>query len=106
MHIAIEGLDGVGKTSTAKTLANKLEFEFVEKPLHYFFDEEGVNNYLRATYKINDEMDSTFAGLFYGSGNYYTSIMAKERNIITDRHLASTYYWNSTKEINYCSISL
>ena len=32
MVIAIEGVDGTGKTSVAKELANKLNFKYVEKP--------------------------------------------------------------------------
>lgn len=33
MHIAIEGLDGVGKTQTAKLLAEQYNFNFIEN--HY-----------------------------------------------------------------------
>jgi len=38
MHIAIEGMDGVGKTTVAKELARRLTFSFIEKPLHYLFE--------------------------------------------------------------------
>ena len=48
MHIAIEGMDGAGKTSVAKLLAEKIGFKFVEKPLHYMLDEDGtLDNYMR-----------------------------------------------------------
>ena len=40
MHIAIEGMDGVGKTTAGKRLADQLHFKFVEKPLHYIFDSD------------------------------------------------------------------
>jgi thymidylate kinase len=46
MHIAIEGLDGVGKTSTAKLLADEIGFKFIEKPMHYLTDVDGINNYI------------------------------------------------------------
>ena len=39
MHIAIEGFDGVGKSTAAKKLAEKLGFLLVEKPLHFLFDD-------------------------------------------------------------------
>lgn len=38
-HISIEGMDGVGKSTTCKILAERLGYEFVEKPLHYLFDD-------------------------------------------------------------------
>lgn len=45
MHIAIEGLDGAGKTETAKIVAQKLGLDFIEKPLHFITDEQGMENY-------------------------------------------------------------
>lgn len=38
MHIAIEGLDGSGKTTTAQRVAEIIGFDFIEKPLHYFLN--------------------------------------------------------------------
>lgn len=35
MIIAIEGMDGVGKTTISKILANELGYLYVDKPLHY-----------------------------------------------------------------------
>ena len=39
VHIAIEGMDGVGKTTTCKLLAERLGYKFVEKNLRFLFDE-------------------------------------------------------------------
>ena len=36
--IAIEGMDGVGKTTIAKMLAEDYSFKYIEKPLSYIFD--------------------------------------------------------------------
>ena len=103
MHIAIEGLDGAGKTQTAKLLAERLGYLFIEKPLHYLTDSEktGLDNYMQLTSKVNEMMDKKFRARFYGLGNLYVSNLAKERNIITDRHLASNYYWNNDDDDNY-----
>lgn len=98
MHIAIEGLDGVGKSSTAKLLASEINYEFIEKPMHYLTDVEYMDNYLRISDTINNLLPSDFAALFYGTGNYYTSLISKNKSIVTDRHLASTYYWNGDKD--------
>lgn len=38
MFIAIEGVDGVGKTTVARLLAEQLQCEFVEKPFHLLLD--------------------------------------------------------------------
>ena len=71
MHIAIEGLDGVGKTQTAKLLAEQYSFTFIEKPLHYLTDIDGMENYLRMMKHINEAMDDDFKALYYGLGNLY-----------------------------------
>ena len=94
MHISIEGMDGSGKTSTAKKIAEMLGFEFVEKPLHLITDEnDQFDNYMKIVERVNS-MEPGFRARFYGLGNYLVSRKAKEGGVVTDRHLASNYYWN------------
>lgn len=95
MHIAIEGLDGAGKTETAKLVAQKSGFQFVEKPLHFITDKQGMTNYLEIIERVNASDDKHFRAQFYGTGNYFVSQLAKKGKVITDRHLVSNYYWNS-----------
>ena len=45
MQIAIEGMDGVGKTSIAQYIRDNYNFKFVEKPLHYFYNDGKEKNY-------------------------------------------------------------
>ena len=71
MHIAIEGFDGVGKSTAAKKLAEKLGFLLVEKPLHFLFDEEGDKQYIRIRNTVNQSKNKQFTGWFYGLGNIY-----------------------------------
>ena len=48
-HIAIEGMDGVGKTTTCKLLAERLGYKFIEKNLRFLFDDnDSFDNYYRA----------------------------------------------------------
>lgn len=94
MHIAIEGLDGVGKTSTAKLVAERLGFAFIEKPLHYLTDKSGMEQYLYITKIINETMSQDFTAMFYGTGNLYLSYLKQDKNVVTDRYLCSTYFWN------------
>lgn len=99
-HISIEGMDGVGKTTTCQLLAKKLGYKFIEKPLHYLFDKDASSfeEYLRIRNMVNASEDRNFTSLFYGLGNVYIFDRFKDVNIVTDRHLASNYAWSGTKD--------
>jgi thymidylate kinase len=102
MHIAIEGIDGVGKSTAAENLAKALNFKLVEKPLHYLFDEDGSDkNYLRIRDQVNKNPNKCFTGWFYGLGNIYLYERFKDENIITDRHILSNYCWSGSEESEY-----
>lgn len=97
-HISIEGMDGVGKSTTCQLLAKKLGYKFVEKPLHYLFDEseDRFDEYLRIRDKVNANPNRIFTSWFYGLGSIYMYELFKDENIITDRHFASNYAWSSS----------
>lgn len=96
VHISIEGMDGVGKSTTCKLLAQKLGYKFVEKPLHYLFDEaeDKFDEYLRIRDQVNANPNRVFTSLFYGLGSVYMYELFKDENIVTDRHFASNYAWS------------
>ena len=97
VHISIEGMDGVGKSTTCKLLAERLGYLFVEKPLHYLFDDEDkLDNYIRIRNIVNANENRVFTSWFYGLGSIYMYEKFKDKNIITDRHLASNYAWSGT----------
>ena len=99
MHIAIEGFDGVGKSTTAQEVARRLGFQYVEKPLSMVTDPEGGHQeYLRFTRYINQHTDLAFRAMIYGAGTYLLSQRAKTENIVTDRHLCSMFAINATGE--------
>lgn len=99
IHISIEGMDGVGKTTTCRLLAEKLGYTFVEKNLRFLFDEnDGYDNYFRIRDKVNEDPDRLFTSWFYGLGNVYLYAMFKDDNIVTDRHFLSNYAWSGTEE--------
>jgi thymidylate kinase len=111
MHIAIEGMDGVGKTTTGKKLAERLQFRFVEKPLQYLFDSDrALANYIPIRDYINQQVDDdVLRAWFYGLGNIFLYHKFKGENIITDRHLLSNYYWcgsEKTEPIFRCMVDL
>ncbi len=99
MHIAIEGLDGAGKTCTAKCLAEELGYDFFENPIYELVGRQGVDCFRKHISQFDGDLCDNVAALFYGTGNLYLSHRKQGRNIITDRHLCATYLWNAV-EIN------
>ncbi len=99
-HISIEGMDGVGKSTTCELLAKRLGYKFVEKPLHYLFDEseDNFDEYIRIRDQVNKNPNRVFTSWFYGLGSIYMYEMFKAQNIVTDRHLASNYAWSGSDD--------
>ena len=91
VHISIEGMDGVGKSTTCQLLAQRLGYKFVEKPLHYLFDEseDKYDEYLKIRDKVNANPNRIFTSWFYGLGSIYMYELFKNTNIVTDRHFVS-----------------
>lgn len=99
-HISIEGMDGVGKSTTCKLLAERLGYLFVEKPLHYLLDdfEDEVTQYQKVAKRVNANANRTFTAWYYGLNNIYLYEKFKGKNIITDRHIVSNYCWSGTED--------
>ena len=93
MVIAIEGMDGSGKSSVGKRVAEMLDFIYLDKPLKKFFeiDDEHFEKVCNKIYDIDDER---IKALFFGLGNILTIKNKINKNIILDRHILSTYFWN------------
>lgn len=95
MVIAVEGMDGVGKTTVAKTFANLYGFEYIEKPIMFILENlEKVcaENVLENMYKCKDKFIKTW---FFALGNLYAIKKNKGKDIILDRHYVSNYILNS-----------
>ena len=98
-HISIEGMDGVGKTTTGKLLAKKMGYEFVDKNLRFLFDENGsYENYFKIRNKVNASSDRLFTSWFYGLGNIYLHTIYADKSIVTDRYFLSNYAWSGTDD--------
>lgn len=98
MHISIEGIDGVGKTTFASLVAKEIGFTFVEKPLQFLFDEDKNENYIRIRDIVNKSSNRVFTSWFYGLSNIYMYEKFKGKDIVTDRHLLSNYAWSGEPE--------
>ena len=98
-HIAIEGMDGVGKTTTAKMLAARLGYRYIEKNLHELFDEDDrFDNYFRIRDKVNASPDRLFTAWFYALGNIYLHTAHENDDVVTDRYFLSNYAWSGTED--------
>ena len=102
MKIAIEGMDGVGKTTIAKKLAENLNYIYIDKPLHYLLGTEQekqsdktFNIILRRMYDIDDPIIRSW---MIGLGNLYSCRQFEGKNIVLDRHFVSNYFWNGAEE--------
>ena len=91
-------MDGVGKTTTCKLLAEKLGYDFVEKPLHYLLDdnEDEIVQYQKVAKRVNSNDNRNFTAWYYGLNNIYLYEKFKDKNIVTDRHIVSNYCWSGT----------
>ena len=97
-HIAIEGMDGVGKTTASKLLAKRLGYKFIDKNLRELFDDNGsYDNYIRIRDKVNASPDRFFTAWFYALGNIYLHTAHEKENIVTDRYFLSNYAWSGTE---------
>lgn len=97
MIIAIEGMDGVGKSTCAKSLAKFLNYEYVATPIQTFF-KGGTNNpeFKNSMNIMYDMSDSVIKSYFIGLGNLVAC--RNKDNLVLDRHFASNYFWNGTPE--------
>ncbi len=110
MIITIDGLDGCGKSTLAKKLANRLNFEYIDKPLYNLFNVKGDNNRLYdALYEMQDIIfngetsTDRIKSFFISLGLLFIKDSPHpNKNIVVDRGLLSCYAFNgndSTDEI-------
>lgn len=101
MMIAVEGMDGVGKTEISKYISIKYGFTFIEKPLHYFYSDdanEKYNDLMSIAKKLYEIDDSILLSWYISLGNIYVARVFQNENVVIDRHLVSNYYWNGNSD--------
>lgn len=101
MKLAIEGMDGVGKTTIAQRIAQENGLIYIDKPLHYFFEdsaEEGYRDLMQLANRIYDVKDPVIRSWFFGLGNLFCFRNFQQENFIVDRHFVSNYFWNGDEQ--------
>lgn len=93
MNIAIDGMDGVGKTTVGKKIAEKMDYNFIEDPIKEYLnmDEKEYKNMVRYIRKSNN----TNIPFVYYSLRHMIACQKEEKGKIIDRSMASTYFFES-----------
>ena len=94
MIVSIEGMDGSGKSTISKLVAEKINYKYIEKPLKIFLNLSDLEyeTLCQKIYLLNNNLKA----LFFGFNNLLAMQLNKE-NIILDKHILSTYFWNNTE---------
>ncbi len=104
MKIAIEGMDGVGKTTIAQELAKRNNYTYIGNAIHQLF---GITDKDSSYYKMfqskEDEIflrsgNDIIRAWLCSLGNIYTATQVKDKDIIVDRHILSNFQQNGTRE--------
>lgn len=101
MMIAVEGMDGVGKTAISKYICEQFGFNYIEKPLHYFYNDGADKEYedlMKVANRMYDINDSIVKSWYFSLGDIYVARMFADQDVVIDRHLVSNYYWNGDYE--------
>ena len=93
-------MDGCGKTTVAKALAERFNYQYLAKPFAYFFEGMGFDSkqIKDIEWKVWETEDEALITLLYGMGLLYGTRCIAEDNIVYDRHYASNYYWHGNVE--------
>lgn len=97
MMVAVEGMDGAGKTTVCNYVSKKYNFQIMERPTKYFFENDNqqidLDRYVSYLKKIYSS-DKFIRSIFFGFGNMVAINKAKNEDTVLDRHIVSNYFWN------------
>lgn len=96
MFIAIEGIDGAGKTTISKMLAQKLNYEYTsQKSLSTFMciPDDQYLDYCR-NYRDAVNADANSMLMLYSLSCF---LSGRKQNVICDRHLVTVNFWYGNK---------
>ena len=96
MIIAIEGMDGVGKTTIAKSLEKSLSFKYIKDPLKELFEIDD-EHLIKISEKIFNSKDDRLISWYLGLGDSYALSKYKDKDIVMDRHILLNYFWNGNE---------
>lgn len=97
MHIAIEGMDGVGKTSAAKLLAKRMKMQYYAKTFHAMRDASGqYDNFIT----LSDYSEQLCNPYNFGIRGAFLYCKFKGIDVVSDRYFVSNF-WAHTHGEHY-----
>lgn len=93
MIISIEGMDGVGKTTVAKSIEKDFNYKYIKNPIKELLEIDD-KEYLRISEKIFDTCDYKIKTWYAALGDIYALEKYRNENIIMDRHILLNYFFN------------
>lgn len=100
MKIAIEGMDGVGKTTLANYLCKTYNLNYMSRPIKHLFNlKQGTEEYKyidKEENKIYNCDNNVLKAWLSGMGNMYA--LMQEGDYVLDRTYLSNYFWAGDKE--------
>lgn len=96
MIVAIEGMDGVGKTTIAKEIAQEFKFTYVKDPLKELFEIDN-EHLMKISEKVFSKNSDKLISWFLALGDIYALENYKNEDSVLDRHVLLNYFWNGNK---------
>lgn len=92
MFIAVEGIDGAGKTSLSKMLANKLNCEYSSQKELSTYMCIPDNQYLNYCHNYRETVseDGKSMLMLYSLSCF---LAGRKQNVVCDRHLPTVFFW-------------
>ena len=97
MIIAIEGMDGVGKTTLARSIEKYLQFEYVKDPLKELFEIDS-EHLAKISNKIFNSGNDKLISWYLGLGDSYALSIYRNKDVVMDRHILLNYFWNGNEK--------
>lgn len=98
MKLVIEGMDGVGKSTIAKRVAEAYHMKYVDGLLKTYFEDKGFSQAEIATIvkgieSFYDHKDSVIRTWIMGFANIF-NLLNYQEDVVIDRHCLTTFFYN------------
>ena len=101
--VAIEGLDGTGKTTVARLLAGLIGCDVVEKPIRWILQDEGerdLTRYYEVVDRVNNLEDAVSRQWFHCLGWLLVHDRYEKSFVVVDRYVLSNLSYNDSRHFS------